>query len=351
MKLYVRGISLSGVSLMLLVLWLLLAVVVSWMLTGLLRRYAASKNLLDIPNKRSLHAVPIPRGGGMAIVVTFLMGLVSLLIIRELNAQVLLGLLGAGALVAAVGFMDDHGHLSPKWRLLVHFSAAIWTLVWLGELPELTIFGHVLNLGWLGYAATAVALVWLLNLFNFMDGIDGIAASEAIFVAGSGLVFAILAAHTSLQLVAVLLIGATLGFLIWNWPPAKIFMGDVGSGFLGITLGIYAYWAMVDGVVSLWSWVIIFGVFIVDATFTLIRRIIQRRKWYEAHRSHAYQHAARRWGHLRVTVAVSLLNVMWLLPIAYISNIHREFGPILTVLAFLPLVVLVLLLRAGKDMR
>ena len=335
----------------LLILWLSLASVVSWALTDLLRRYAMSKNLFDIPNRRSSHNMPIPRGGGMAIVLTYLSGLVLLSITNELKLSVFFGSFGAGLLVAAVGFMDDHGHVPPKWRLLAHFSGVIWALAWLGGSLQLSIFDHVVNLGWLGYVATAVTLVWLLNLFNFMDGIDGLAASETMFVAGSGILFATLGGQTGLQLVAVVLFGSTLGFLIWNWPPAKIFMGDVGSGFLGITLGIYAYWAMIEGVVSFWAWTIIFGVFLVDATFTLIRRIICRAKWYEAHRSHAYQHAAMRWGHLRVTIAVSVINVTWLLPIAYLSNIHREWGIGFAILALTPLVVLVSVLGAGKEMK
>lgn len=341
----------SSVSLKLFAIWLLLTAASSWALTGLLRRYAVKRNLLDIPNKRSSHVVPIPRGGGMAIVVTFLVGVIFLSIERLLTLHVLLGLLGAGVLVSAVGFMDDHGHLSPKWRLLVHFSAAIWALACFGGLPEFSIFDHVVHFGWVEYIIAAVVLVWLLNLFNFMDGIDGIAASEAIFLACSGLFFAALVGHTSLQLVAIILVGSILGFLIWNWPPAKIFMGDVGSGFLGIMLGIYAYWELAAGVVSLWSLMIIFGVFFVDATFTLLRRFIHRKKWYEAHRSHAYQHAAQKWGHLRVTIAVSLINIVWLLPIAYFSNSHRAWGAVLTVLAYLPLLVLVFILRAGKEMK
>ena len=328
---------------------LLLVGLVSWVLTGFLRRYALNKNLLDVPNKRSSHDVPIPRGGGMAIVLTFLSSLVFLYIGSGLELSVLLSTLGAGLLVAVVGFMDDHGHVHPKWRLLVHFYVAAWGMSWLGGLPTMTVFGHVVHIDWLRYVVIAVALVWLLNLFNFMDGIDGIAASETIFVAGSGLLFASLVGHADLQSVAIILIGSTLGFLIWNWPPAKIFMGDVGSGFLGIILGLYGYWAFSEGVLSIWCWLIILGVFLVDATFTLMKRIARRAKWYEAHRTHAYQHAARRWGHLRVTVAVSLINVIWLLPIAYLSNIHRDWGALFIVLAFSPLVVLVSILGAGKE--
>lgn len=328
---------------------LFLTGIASWLLTGLLRRYALKKNLIDLPNQRSSHLVPIPRGGGMAIVLAFMSGMFLLYKYKGLDISVLMALFGAGVLVALVGFLDDHGHVPPLWRLLTHFLAVAWGLTWLGGLPALTTFGHIILPGWLGYMVVAVALVWLLNLFNFMDGIDGIAASEAIFVAGSGYLFASHGMHADQQLVAVLLIGATVGFLIWNWPPAKIFMGDVGSGFLGVTLGVYAYWAITDDVVSTWSWIILFGVFVVDATFTLLRRIQQRQKWYAAHRTHAYQNAAKKWGHLRVTLAISLINLFWLLPIAYLANMHREWGPALVILAFAPLLVLVLVLNAGKD--
>jgi len=319
------------------------------MLTGLLRRYALKINLLDVPNSRSSHVLPIPRGGGMAIVLTFALGLVVLYIYKLLDVSVLLALVGSGVIVALIGFLDDHGHVPPFWRLVAHFCAVIWGLAWIGGLPTVTVFGFAMQLGWFGYIVVAVALVWLLNLYNFMDGIDGIAASEAIFIAGSGLIFTTLAGNTCLQIVAILLIGATTGFLIWNWPPAKIFMGDAGSGFLGMILGLFAYSSILNGNISFWSWLIIIGVFLVDATYTLIKRIIGGLVWYEAHRTHAYQHAASRWGHLRVTLSVSLINIIWLLPIAYLANVHREWGSELTMLALFPLVATAFLLHAGEE--
>jgi Fuc2NAc and GlcNAc transferase len=336
MKLLINLFSVSGIS---------------WMLTGMLRRYAVKNNLFDVPNPRSSHVAPIPRGGGMAIVVTFLFGLIILYINRKLDITVLIALFGAGLIVALIGFLDDHGHVSPVWRLLAHFFAIAWGLVWLGRLPVFTAFGYAIHPGWLGYMLVVLALVWLLNLFNFMDGIDGIAASEAIFVLGSSFMLTPLGMYTDHQLVAVILIGATTGFLIWNWPPAKIFMGDVGSGFLGATLGIYIYWAIIDDIISFWSWLILLGVFVVDATFTLLRRILLRQKWYEAHRLHAYQNAAIKWGHLYVTLAICLINLFWLLPIAYVSNLYRGWGPILAVLALSPLLVLVFVLKAGEGVK
>ena len=158
----------------------LASLVLSAALTGALRRYALARQILDVPNQRSSHKVPTPRGGGMAIVLVVLVALVGATAWGALPLGTGLGLAGAGAVVAAVGFADDHGHIAARWRLLAHFSAAGWGLAWLGGLPGLTFFGWDLHLGLAGSALAVVALVWLLNLYNFMDGIDGIAGVEAI---------------------------------------------------------------------------------------------------------------------------------------------------------------------------
>ena len=285
--------------------WLLIAIFLSWLLTGLIRWYAIDKNLLDIPNERSSHSTATPRGGGLAIVVTCLISLLVIAISNELTSSVLFAFLGAGVLVALIGFIDDLSHLAPQWRLLTHFAAAMWVLAWLGGLPKIDFFGVLIHPGWIGNALALVILVWLVNLYNFMDGIDGLAASETIFVACAVLLFAILDNQHELQLVAIILIASTLGFLIWNWPPAKIFLGDVGSGFLGVVLGVSAWWSIGEDIIPIWTWLILLGIFIVDATSTLIRRIIERERWYEAHRAHAYQHASRRWGsHSKITISV-----------------------------------------------
>ncbi|MEJ2393041.1 MAG: glycosyltransferase family 4 protein [Gammaproteobacteria bacterium] len=334
--------------LIIILLTLLLSGTGSWFLTGLLRKYAVRKKIFDIPNQRSSHKIPIPRGGGVAIVFTFVIGAVLLFLLGKLDLNAIIGLSGAGILVGLVGFKDDRGHVSLVWRLLVHFLAVIWGVAWLGnafaKLPN-----EMMHFNSLFLPVEIIFLVWVLNLFNFMDGIDGIAASETLFVAGCGLLFSTLTGHADQQLVAILLIGATFGFLLWNWPPAKIFMGDAGSGFLGITLGLYAYWTATGDVVTFWTWAIIMGVFLVDATFTLFRRILRKQRWYEAHRSHAYQHAAQRWGHLPVTMSVTFINIFWLLPIAYFSNQYRDRGPELMILALTPLIVLAFILGAGKE--
>lgn len=319
------------------------------LLTAGLRRYALARSLMDVPNERSSHTVPTPRGGGLGIVVTFLLALPLLASAEMLAWDALFALLGAGGLVALVGFLDDHGHIAARWRLLVHFAAAAWALAWLGGAPPLALFGWTLAAGWTSTLLIAVYLVWLLNLYNFMDGIDGIASVEAVCVCLGGALLYWLVGHPQLSAMPLALAAAVGGFLVWNFPPARIFMGDVGSGFLGIVLGIFSLLSASVAPQLLWSWVILLGVFIVDATTTLLRRLVRGEKIHEAHRSHAYQYAAiERGGHLPVTLAVGTINLLWLLPIAVLVGLQHLDGLLGVLIAYVPLVALAIRFNAGN---
>jgi Fuc2NAc and GlcNAc transferase len=256
---------------------------------------------------------------------------------------------GAGALVAVLGFMDDHGHIAARWRLAGHFAAAVWALFWINGLAPLTIFGWSLDLGLAGSVFAAVYIVWMLNLYNFMDGIDGIASVEAICAClGACLLYA-LGGHPDMIWLPLLLAAAVGAFLFWNFPPAKIFMGDAGSGFLGITLACFSLQAAWVKSEFFWTWLILLGIFVVDATCTLVRRLVRGDKVYEAHRSHAYQFASRKYGkHLPVTLAVAAINVFWLLPIAVGVVLYGWDGTWSLVIAYLPLVALAVRYRAGE---
>ncbi|MGF6285506.1 MraY family glycosyltransferase [Pseudomonas silensiensis] len=331
--------------------WWLIPVVagVSLVLTAALRRYALARSIIDIPNERSSHSVPTPRGGGVAIVLAFLMVLPILAWAQLATVPVLVAIGGAGALVAIVGFMDDHGHIAARWRLLGHFCAAAWSLFWLGGLPPVAVFGMSLDLGWIGCILAAFYLVWMLNLYNFMDGIDGIASVEAISACLGACLLYWLGGYESLMWVPVLLAMAVGGFLFWNFPPARIFMGDAGSGFLGVVLGVISIQAAWASPQLLWAWLILLGVFIVDATFTLIRRLVRGDKVYEAHRSHGYQFASRKVGrHLPVTLGVVVINLVWLLPIALCVGVLGLDGLLGLVLAYVPLVLLAVRFHAGE---
>lgn len=328
-----------------------LAAIASLLLTGVIRRYALSHNLVDIPNNRSSHAAPTPRGGGLAIVLPFFIGLLYLWIIGSLPTNILFALSGAGSLVAWIGFWDDRCHVAPKWRLTAHFLGAAWGLFWLGDLPPLPAFGLLVHFGWAGYLLAAFYLVWLLNLYNFMDGIDGIAGIEAITVCLGGSIIYTLSDPARHEWIGpVLLLSAVAGFLWWNFPPAKIFMGDSGSGFLGMTLGLLSIQAGQVNPELFWCWLILLGVFIVDATTTLLRRATRRKAIYEAHCSHAYQHASRRFaGHRPVSLVVGVINLFWLLPVALL--VTRGSLPGLTglLIAYTPLVFCALLFKAGAE--
>lgn len=322
---------------------------VSFILTAGLRRYALARSLLDVPNGRSSHSVPTPRGGGVAIVLSYSAALVVLFGWELISSDVLIAFLGAGATTAVIGFLDDHRHIAARWRLLAHFFAAAWGAYWLGGLAPFTLFGFPVDLGWIGHLLAVVYLMWMLNLYNFMDGIDGIASLEAITVCFGGALLYWGSGSAGFAWPAVLLAACVFGFLCWNFPPAKIFMGDAGSGFLGVVLGMASLQAAWVSPALLWGWLILLGVFIVDATFTLLRRLFRGDKVYEAHRSHAYQFASRSHGsHLPVTLVVGLINLLWLLPVAMAVVLYNWDGALALVLAYAPLVCLAVRYRAGQ---
>lgn len=317
-------------------------------LTGAYRRYALVHHILDVPNERSSHKLVTPRGGGVAIVIAYIAALLVMAALGYMDRATLYAMAVAPLLVAGIGFMDDRRSISMKWRLLVHFLAAFWLIYWLHEGRQIPVFEFDTVTGVMLFFITAVALVWLLNLYNFMDGIDGITASETIFVAVVLGVFAWLGGFKAIAVTGFVLAVATAGFLVFNWPPARLFMGDVGSGFLGITLGGLTFaLSLKTGVV--FPWLILFGVFVVDATLTLLTRMVRGERWYEAHRSHAYQYAAQRWGHLRVTIAVSVINCGWLLPMAWLAYNQSEHAALYCGVALLPLAILAIWQGAGQS--
>ena len=331
--------------------WLLVCCVfvLTFALTGLLLRYARTLNLIDIPNVRSSHSIPKARGGGIAIAFTFLTAL--LLVPNETFTQqlpMLIAAFGAGGLIAVLGFLDDFIEVPIRWRLLGHFAAAAWVLYWLGGLPPLLMLGYTVDLGAVGTLLALLYVVWLLNLYNFMDGIDGLASIEALSVCLGAALLYLLLGVPSLAMTPVLLAAAVAGFLYWNFPPSRMFLGDAGSGFLGVILAVLSLQAAWFRAELLWSWIILLAVFVVDATFTLLRRLLRGDKVYEAHRSHAYQYASRQFSHRSVTLAVLLINLVWLLPMALLVGLGYVDGLLGVAVAYMPLVLLAVKFKAGQ---
>ena len=334
-----------------LIIWVILATfLISFLLTGYMRHYALKKNIIDNPNERSSHTVPTPRGGGVSIVITFLLVLVGLMISHQLQLTTGLILVAAGLGVAVLGFLDDHGHINSMLRLAIHFLIAIGAVSFLGGFSDVTLFNGSLHFGWFANIIAILFLVWLLNLYNFMDGINGIASVEAITTLLS-LAFIYLLLDTQLSSELLFIFAASVfGFVLWNFPKARIFMGDAGSGFLGLILGILALISLKTDPALFCAWIICLGVFIVDATFTLIRRVINGHKMYDAHRSHAYQYASRKYNsHTTVTIGVLLINIFWLLPIAYLASQKVLMPELLLFIAYIPLILIAVFFGAGKT--
>jgi Fuc2NAc and GlcNAc transferase len=323
---------------------------VSALITAGARLVLVRRGQLDFPNSRSSHSVPVPRGGGVGIVVVFLSSVGWILSKHLIPARLAWALIGGGLAIAIAGFLDDRFKLPPWPRLAVHTLAAGWALWCLSAMQPLQSGNSGLVWAWVARAADIGALVWLTNLFNFMDGIDGLAGMEVVLVSSFGAALMIQDGLPGYSQLSWSLAAASLGFLVWNWPPAKIFMGDAGSGFLGFTLGTLALFSSRSKPELLWPWLILFAAFLVDATVTLLRRMISRARWYDAHRSHAYQHAAQTCtSHAKVTLAVAAINTGWLLPLAWAAYRYPQAAPAFAAVAFVPLVLITIRFQAGRE--
>lgn len=324
--------------------------ILTLLFTGYMRHYALKKNIIDNPNERSSHSVPTPRGGGVAVVVTYILSLLILIYCQQLDLKIGLTLILAGFVIALLGFLDDHGHVNALVRLAIHFMVSIGVVISFGGFSDVIAFGGI-ELGFVANIIATLFLVWSLNLYNFMDGINGLASLEAITTTISmAVLYYILNVSLNTDILC-LLTACVFGFLLWNFPKAKIFMGDACSGFLGLTLAILALIVLKENLALFCAWIICLGFFVVDATYTLIRRLLSGYKIYDAHRSHAYQILSRTWqSHTPVTLLVTLINVIWLFPIAYFTvTLDLQYPEAMVMIAYLPLLFLVMKLKAGTT--
>ena len=320
----------------------------SVVITAGVLRMAKHAHFFAVPTDRSSHKNPTPVGGGVAIVFVYILGLWAVWSLNMVQGLESLAL-GVGVVVAIIGLADDKRHVDFRVRLLVQIAAVTGALALVGPLPHITMLGLNVENATLLFIFFSLTLLWMTNLYNFMDGIDGFAGLQACFVSLAAAGFLVSSHDYGLALLCIFVFAGAAGFLVWNWSPARIFMGDVGSGFLGFVLGLIAVISIAHGSMNLWSWVLLMGCFIADATWTLLRRVLSGERLYEAHCSHAFQIAAKRLdNHERVTIGLLLINALWLLPLAVLATKHPEYGVYFTAVGLLPLVGLALWLGAGK---
>lgn len=323
------------------------AALVSFLTVWFIMRRAGRLGLMQQPNGRSSHVTPTPGGGGVGIVAGgSIAGLLMALLLPWLGVPVIM----AGILLAFIGYSDDKRPIAARWRLgaqvlLMGAIVAVLPLNQLGlPVPE-SVLLVLLTIG---------GALWI-NLFNFMDGIDGLAASEAIFLLAGAALLAYLFEPGIIDdprlWWMIGLAAACLGFLPLNWPPAKIFMGDAGSTYLGLMTAFFALTTMLSFWLTPWQWLILGGLFLADSLTTLIRRMLRRERFWEGHKRHAYQALQRRFGsHLKATLLYVGINVIVLLPLAYVAGAYRDWGFAIAALTYVVLVAAALWAGAGAPL-
>jgi Fuc2NAc and GlcNAc transferase len=287
-------------------------------------------------NERSSHSIPTPHGGGIAIAITWFIGITYLFIYDTLSLQLYLTLL-LGFFLALVSFLDDLYEINPKVRLVIHTFISFLALLFLGGLDSINLYFFSIENQFITNLIALIMMVWFINLYNFIDGIDGYAGMQGVFMGIAGF----LLFNDNLFLVLVV---SVLGFLVFNWQKAKIFMGDVGSTLLGFNIAVFTiYYNNQDG--SLMLWLILFALFWFDATYTLIRRIINKEKITQAHKKHLYQRMVQSgWSHQKVTLFAlcSNLIIFFLLSVGY--NIFFTFIQVMILL-----VIIIFLIEKRKP--
>lgn len=295
----------------------------------LTRIFISSNSLLDHPNERSLHSIPVPRNGGLSIVISILFH--SCIVLYWYSHDVYALYIGLGlVLIATVSFCDDHFDLSAKSRIIVHILAA-WLLIKSGlaadvfYVPGLNIDIPMIA----GILLTLFFIVWMINLYNFMDGMDGLSGGMGVIGFGGFACLAFIENDLLFSFICMVIVFSIAGFLIFNFPPARIFMGDVGASSLGFLLAAMSLWGEKRQLFQLWEAVLLFSPFIVDATVTLLRRIVHGEKIWQAHKSHYYQQLVLSgWGHKKTVLFEYAVMLACAITVVAVHNKSHEAAQI-----------------------
>ncbi len=313
-----------------------LVFLISFFGTYFYRSFAIQKGILANPNFRTLHENPKPRGGGIVFSWVFILAVISLGLSGTIGSDLIMALGVGGGLASFFGFIDDVTNVRATIKMIIQGCLSAWILICFNGGPLVTTPWLPI---WFSWLVSWFLLIWLINLYNFMDGVDGMAASGAIYICVVLVLISYFSGGSSfnLSLLCLLLAVSCLGFLLFNWPPATIFMGDSGSVFLGYCFGVLIIKTTMANDINFWTWLVIFGYFLGDTTTTIILRIMIVKRWFGAHRSHAYQNLARILGsHIKVTGGVLVYHIVWLMPLAIWSSLEPELAPIAAAFAFLP---------------
>ena len=336
--------------------WILVLALIAFLVSAFLtRRYcdpASRLYLLDHPNERSLHTQPTPRTGGVAILVG-IVSAISVWLFGVGGDRTTLWLMAAVGPIAAFSFLDDRHGLSAAIRLFGHVIGAGLLVLGAGlTLPYFPSWISVTWPPWLSQCLSVLYLMWMVNLYNFMDGMDGFAGGMALIGFGAFAVFGLLGDNLPFTVLSLIIAASAGGFLLFNFPPARIFMGDTGSAALGLLAGGLSLWGAQDGLFPFWVAVLVFSPFIVDASVTLVRRLLRSELIWQAHKSHYYQRLVQSgWGHRKTVLyeyALMLACGISALFVQYLSAPWQVALAVLWSLAYLLLMAGVYYLEKKK---
>ena len=341
-----------------------ITIVVSYVGTYSLEKLSLKYSFfIDTPSDRSIHKNPTPTAGGISILLSYFLYIYMLLVFHEsfipwydgyskYNENPFFILMFSLSPLIIVGLIDDFKGINVGIRILTQFFSAT-LIIYFFQINN-NIFGFIEFLNQttlITITASIILSIWLINLYNFMDGIDGYVTSECVFVSFSAAFLAYMNKPESLISLYILGLGmANIGFLIRNWSPAKIFMGDTGSISLGFILAFLIFFSASESVLSIYTWLILLSVFIADASYTIIVRIVTKKNIFQAHLRHAFHIVTKNNNsHTHTNKALIAINIIWVLPFAIMSNIYIEYNVILTIAVYIPFIFYLINIGAGLE--
>ena len=329
---------------------LLTITLISYILTVFLEKiFTRYEKFIDNPEERSCHIKPIPTAGGLAILFSYIIFIYILILLFDANFDIFLILLIAIIPVVFVGLIDDFKEVNICVRLLAQlFSATI--IIYYFQISS-GMYSEINQSSILIIILSIILSMWLINLYNFMDGIDGYASTECIFISFVASILTYLNNSESLMYIYLAGLGAAnIGFIFRNWYPAKIFMGDTGSISIGCILSFFIFYSASESILSIYTWLILLSVFIADSSYTLLVRIVTKKNIFKAHLTHAFHKMTiKENSHLFTVKKMILINLFWVFPMTFLSNIYNEYHIVVAIITYLPLLFILIKIGAGLE--
>ena len=325
------------------------AIIISLVVTIFLeKKFLRHSLFIDKPSNRSTHLNPTPTAGGLSMLITFTLYVIILHNILNINNTVLYFLFASLLPVVIVGLIDDYKEMNIYTRLIAQFFSASLIIYYF----QISDDNNYLNQeSFLIIIISIILSMWLMNLYNFMDGIDGYAASECVFVSFSSALIIYLNNENSILYLYLLGFGfSSIGILIRNWYPAKIFMGDTGSVSIGLLFAFFIFYSASESMISIYTWLILLSIFISDSTYTLFVRIVTKKDITKPHLTHAFHLlATNRNSQIFVTKKMIFINILWVLPMAMLSNYFMVYNIVITFIVYLPMIIYLIRIGAGLE--